>query len=374
MKKIGIIVEYNPLHNGHLHHIMEARRLSKADYLIAVMSGNFVQRGEPALIDKWSRAKLAIEASVDLVVELPFVYVNQSADTFAFGSIDILNKLKIDELYFGSESNDIDKLLKIANIFETPNYQEILKKYLKLGNSYPSANGKAVYEITKENYTSNDNLGIQYIRAINKINPNIKPLTIQRIHSNYHDLVATDSKIASATAIRKMDNFKNYVPEYCYQMLINSIFHHLSDYFPLIKHQLITNKDLSNIFLVSEGIENRLLKHCHIEDFDTFLNACYTRRHTQNKVRRILINILCNITKEDIKKTNFLNGVTYIRVLAMNDRGRKILNSVKKNEQIKIISKLSEHTDPMLDIEKKVSQIYDSQLASNEFKSLYYKK
>lgn len=372
MKSIGVVVEYNPFHNGHALHLNEAKKLGKPDCTIAVMSGNFVQRGEPAMLNKWTRAELAVENGVDLVVELPFVYAVQSADLFAFGSIDILNKLGVSELYFGSEKNNINELHQMVDLFQTSEFQLKIKQLIDEGNNYPSASGKAVKEITGLNFTSNDNLGIQYINAIRKLNSSIKPYTIERVHSNYLDKEANHDSIASATAIRSMEDASSFVPKNTYEALSGKKYH-WQDYYHLLRYKVISS-DLEGIHEVKEGIENRILSLITEENFDTFLDKLYTRRYPQNRLRRILTNILCNITKDDIKELNLDQGVDYIRVLAMNDKGREYLNSIKKDFPYKIISKASEVNSKMMDIELKTTRIYDFDLYQNEFKPLIYKK
>jgi len=372
VKAIGVVVEYNPFHNGHAHHLEQAKLKGKPDCTIAVMSGNFVQRGEPATLNKWTRAELAVENGVDLVIELPFVYSVQSADLFAFGSIDILDKLKVSELYFGSERDNLDELLQIVSLFNTTEFHTKIKELLDLGNNYPSASGKAVKELTGLNFTSNDNLGIQYISSIQKLNSKMIPYTIERIHSSYLDKEATHSTIASATAIRSMENPKDFVPSNTFEALQGKRYS-WSNYFELLKYKVYSS-NLENIHGVKEGVENRILSLIDEEDFDTFLDKLYTRRYPQNRLRRILTNILCNISKDDIKSLELENGVEYIRVLAMNDTGRKYLNHIKKDFETPIISKASETRSQMMKIELKTTRIFDSKLYEQEFKPLIYKK
>lgn len=372
MKAIGVVVEYNPFHNGHAHHLNEARKKANPDCVIAVMSGNFVQRGEPAILDKWTRAKLAVENGIDLVVELPFAYSVQSADLFAFGSIDLLDKLNVSELYFGSEKNNLDEIKQIVNLMNTSAFQLKLKEFIEDGNNYPSASGKAVMALSGLNFTSNDNLGIQYLRAIQKLKSKMIPYTIERIHSSYLDKEATHSSIASATAIRSMENPEDFVPKNTYEKL-NGKKYRWNDYFDLLKYKMYSS-NVEDIHEVKEGIENRIMNFLDESDFEKFLEKLYTRRYPQNRLRRILTNILCNVTKEDISNLNLENGNSYIRVLAMNDKGRHYLNSIKKDFPYPIISKASEVDNPMMTLELKTTRIYDSSLYEKEFKPLIYVK
>jgi len=373
MKACGIIVEYNPLHNGHIHHINEVKRLSKADCIVAIMSGNFVQRGEPAIIDKWKRSELAIEYGVDLVIELPYVYVNQSADLFSYGAVDLLNKLKVSSLYFGSETNDIKSMKEIAGLFNSVQFQDKIKEFLDNGNNYPSASGKAVMELTGKNFTSNDNLGIQYINSINRLNSKIKPYSIQRIHSNYLDKSALHESIASATAIRGMANPADFVPEMTLKHLKREKYT-WEMYYELLKYQLVSSSNLDEIALVYEGIENRFLKHLHFSSFQEFIDGVYTRRYPQNRIRRTLLNILLNISKKDIEDCNLHKGNKYIRILGMNDKGRVYLNSIKKNLEVPLLTKAVDNKYKALDIEIKTTKIFDYNKLEKEFKPLKYKK
>lgn len=372
MKAIGVIVEYNPFHNGHAHHLNEAKKRGNPDCVIAVMSGNFVQRGEPAIIDKWTRAQLAVENGVDLVIELPFAYSIQSADLFAYGSIDILDKLGASELYFGSEKDNIEELHQIVALLNTTAYQTKLKQLIDEGNNYPSANGKAVMELTGLNFTSNDNLGIQYLNSINKLNSKIKPYTIQRVHSNYSDKEATHSSIASATSIRTMIDPVDFVPANTNEALKGKKYT-WDQYFELLKYKVVSS-NLNNIAEVKEGIENRVLKFIEEATFAEFLDKLKTRRYPQNRLRRILTNILLNVTKEDIDNLELNKGVPYIRVLAMNDKGRSYLSKIKKDTETPIISKASESDSSLMKLELKTTRIYDESLYKKEFNPLIYIK
>ena len=185
MKAVGIICEYNPFHNGHLYHLLETKKMFKDSVVIAVMVGNFCQRGESSIIDKWTKTKIALEYGIDLVIELPFYFATQSADIFSRGSIEILNHLKVDDLVFGSESNDLEKLKKMANIqVNNDEYNNIVKEHMNNGESYPSALAKATNIISKEEIsTPNDILGITYIREIINTNSKMKPHTIKRTNN-----------------------------------------------------------------------------------------------------------------------------------------------------------------------------------------------
>lgn len=362
MKTVGIIVEYNPLHNGHLHHILETRRISKCDCLIAVMSSSFTQRGEPAIIDKFTRTKMALLNSVDLVVELPFVYSVQSADIFAYGAVSILNHLVVEEIYFGSESGNIEELTTLNDVIHSSEYDILIQQYLKQGNSYPTSSNMAVNELTQSsNYDQPNNiLGIQYINAIKKLNSSITIQTIKRLNTNYHDPLTNDTNIQSATAIRSliMSNldYSEFVPSSVSDLLHLRKAVTIEDFSEYLKYQILgsSSTDLKQIFGVEEGLENRLKKVNNFDSVEELIKQVISRRYTNSKIKRMLIHLICQTKKTDI--IDFT--VPYIRVLGMNDNGKNYLNSIKKTVEIPIISSVKEGIHPFLDIELKASKIY----------------
>ncbi len=377
MKAIGIICEYNPFHNGHLYHLLETKKMFKDSVVIAVMVGNFCQRGESSVIDKWTKTKIALEYGIDLVIELPFYFATQSADIFSRGSIEILNHLKVDDLVFGSESNDLKKLIKMANIqVNNDEYNNIVKEHMNNGESYPSALAKAINNISKEEIsTPNDILGITYIREIINTNSKMKPHTIKRTN-NYHSL-ELDSNVVSASSIRKalFDSIdvKNQVPKITYDNLNNLSFH--ENYFNLLKYKILSDIDNLNKYnTVDEGIESRI-KNSIIESIsmDDLIKKIKTKRYTYNKIRRMLTHILCNFTKEEAKK---YEHIEYIRVLGFTKRGQQYLNNIKKDIEIPILSKFKRNND-MLNLELRSTMIYASifdeetkqSLINNEYKN-----
>ena len=314
----AIVVEYNPLHNGHIYHINKARELTKCDVLVAIMSGNFVQRGEVSIIDKWERAKQAILNNVDLVIELPYIYATQGATQFANGAIAIAKLVNANFLVFGSETNNINNLIEIASININVDH---LKENMKKGTSYISS-----YSLLQGSYYSNDILGIAYIKAMK--DSDIVPLTIQRT-TNYHDDTIT-SDIASATSIRKAifsnNSFSNATP-------MNFTYTNSNiNYFDYLKLLLTTLKPsyLSSIFLVSEGIENHLIKCIKLcNTYEEFLNMAINRRYTKGRIQRTIMQILNQITKEDVIN---LGTINYVRPLAFNAVGQKHLKYLKEKE------------------------------------------
>lgn len=376
MKIAGIITEYNPLHNGHLYHINETRRLSKCDVLVCVMSGNFTQRGEPAMIDKFTRTKMALYNKVDLVVELPMVFSVQSANMFAYTSVSILNHLQVDEIYFGSESGDIKELESIADLLESTEYNDLVKEYLSEGFSFPTASDKSVRKLTSStDYDSPNNiLGIQYIKAARKLQSKMKLKTIKRNETGYYSNIIEGSHIQSATAIRQMahenKDISNYVPTSVFDLLLDRHLVHLDDFKDQLEYIInsATKDDLKNIFGITEGLENRIIKCKDFEDVNDLILQIISRRYTNSKIKRILIHMLCN-TKDDLIK-GF--DIPYIRILGMNLKGKKYLNSVKKELTVPLITKIKAVKHPYLEHELRASKIYslmsDQDIFKHEFK------
>lgn len=360
MKKIGIICEYNPFHNGHLYHINKIKEMFDDSLIILVMSGNFTQRGEASIIPKYSKCDIALLSGIDLVIELPFIFATQSADVFAKTSIEILDKLNVDYVVFGSETNDINKLTMLAKTqINNKKYDKLVKEYLDKGVNYPTALSKALYQLTDKKIDKpNDILGVSYIREILKLNSNITPICIKR--SNDYNSIELNDNITSASSIRYAlsngDDVKNYVPEYVYDYLKNPIF--TKNYFNLLKYKIMTENTLEEYQTVDEGIQNRI-KKCIIKskDLDDLILKVKTKRYTYNKLSRMFIHILCNLKKEEVKK---YNKISYIRVLGFNIKGRNYLNEIKKDIDIPIITNFSRTNDPILDIEMRSTCVYAS--------------
>ncbi len=358
MESIGIVAEYNPFHSGHLYHINKIKEKYPNATIITVMTGNFTERGDVSIVDKWKRTKMALSSGVDLVIELPFPFSTQSADYFSFGAITLLEKLKVDKIVFGSESDDVDTLELIAKTqLNNPDFDKLVKIYSKLGENYPTAISKAIKDLTgKEIITPNDLLGISYIKTILKNNYKIKYETIKRTN-NYHD-ENSSNPISPASSIRKAlkegKDITNQVPSYTNKYLNN--FHYIDDYFNLLKYKIITEKDLSIYSLVDEGIDKVLKKNIvDATSYDDLINKIKSKRYTYNKLSRMLLHILCNFTKEEKKK---YENITYIRILGLNNKGKKYLNSIKKELDIPLISKINKEKDPMLTFEIETTKIY----------------
>ena len=338
---IGLIVEYNPFHNGHLHHIQEIDRLFEDNIKIAVMSGDYVQRGEPSLINKFEKTKIALSQGVDIVIELPTFYSTQSAEIFAKGSVNILDKLSCSHIVFGSESNDLEKLKRIATISMTKEFELSLRKFLAEGFSYPTAFSKALFD---EKLGSNDILALEYLKAIKAINPKIEAYCIKREKTGYYD----DEKdnFSSATYIRKilldynkkkedkLNKIKNLVPEFSYKILEENfgVFSCLSDFYDLIKYNIIKNhSNLKNIQDLEVGLENRLYKYSlENSNFDEFFNNILTKRLTISRLQRILLHSLFNLTETITEKVK--NKIPFVKILGFSTKGQEYLNYLKKSD------------------------------------------
>lgn len=351
MNVTGIVVEYNPFHNGHIYHINKAKELTKPDLLIAITSGNFTQRGEISIINKFNKTKCALDNGVDLVVELPFIYTNQNASVFGSKSIELLNRLHINNVVFGSESNNLEELKDFASYNINIDH---LKEIMDEGNSFPKA-----YGLLAGSLYPNDILAIAYLKAIK--GTDIKPFIIQRTNS-YHGLELNE--ISSAKAIRQAikDN-KDYsiaTPVRIDNPLFNE------DLYPYIQRLLLTSdpNDLKEIFLVSEGIENLLIKNAGLYDtYDEFINNCVSKRYTKARIQRILISIINSIKKDNV---NNLEPLNYVRVLGFNSKGQEYLKLFRDEEDFNIVTQFKNIPTTYKDIEWKVSNFYASYLNNRQ--------
>lgn len=397
MKILGLITEYNPFHNGHRYHLEKSKEITKATHTVAVMSGNFLQRGEPAMVHKWERAKMAVKSGVDLVIELPTSYACATAELFAYGAVSLLHRLgSVDYLCFGSEVGNVNPLLQIAKILSepTPRFQEILKEHVNLGGTFPVARSMAILKYLEEtqqyNATSlseisdalknpNNILGIEYLKSLKKLNSAMTPYTISRKSAGYHSTNITNSTIASATAIRayllKENNLKgiaSVVPKDTLDILSHSMDTGVAPIFATDFQQILlaivrrsTPRDLKNIFDVEEGLENRI-HHCahQASTLDELYEAIKSKRYTLTRIQRILMHLLLNITKEDISYFNDHSGPQYARILGFNDKGREILQSFKSTSDIPLISNLKNYTPQntaaarMLSIDIRATNLY----------------
>ena len=357
MNKIcGIIAEYNPLHNGHIYHIRETRRIGKVDFVVAIISGNFMQRGVPAILDKWTRGRLAVEAgSVDLVLEIPYFIATESAEYYAKGSIGILESLGvIDSVSFGSEKGSVEELKDIAKLLrEEPfKYSDKLTEYIAEGMSFPKARERAVAEFLGDEYSKmlrlpNNILAVEYLKHIKSM----QAITIKR-QGGYH---ADDAgpEYPSATGIRKkiLDNkydiVKNSVPREVYEEITNNSISGLSksmkEYFNLIRTEIVkrNSSELENIQGITEGLENKIKKEIRYhDDYKGFVSSVKSKRYTMTAIERGLNHILMSIDKKEVEEA-FENEMWYTRVLALNDGGAFVLKKAKEKAGIKILNNIN---------------------------------
>lgn len=381
MKSVGLVVEYNPFHNGHKYHADKAKELSGADVAIAVMSGNFLQRGEPAIFNKWIRTETALLNGIDIVVELPVLYSAQSAEIFATGAVSILNSLKVNEIVFGSENGNIDLLKEIVTAEKSEKKKaemdELIKNEMKLGQSYPNAFSKAIKEILgyEEVLTPNNILGLEYLRALSRLKSDIKASTIKRNISEFYS-DETTGEIASATAIRKkifegnFDEILKTVPLNCCEMLRKEIIDgkcaKIEDYYNILKYSVLSQPEkLKYIQDVEPGFDIRIYKGMlKSRNFEEFFEEIITKRYTISRVYRILSHILLDIDTETTDKAK-KNMPPYCRILGINSKGREYIRKIKKELEIFLISnvknideKLSKHGSIMFEFDTRADEIY----------------
>ncbi len=388
----GIIAEYNPFHNGHANHIMSSKAMTGADYTIAVMSGNFVQRGAPAVVDKFVRTKMALENGIDLVIEIPSCYSTASAEFFANAGVTLLDKLGVvNYLSFGSENGNIESLKRIANVLteEPPEYAELLGRYLHDGYTYPMARNNALmqyeadlYDATRVMESPNNILGIEYIRALTKRKSSIVPITIPRAGSNYHDRYVNEGAAgASATAIREAipegGDFSMTMPESAYMDLFEEIENgrimDLDDFSAVMYYKLLQEKKIgyASFFDVSKTLSDRISNLLpQFTSFKNFIEEVKTRDRTYTRISRCLMHILLDITGIDVKSYELIDYVPYARVLGFRRDAEPLLTEIKHKTSIPIITKIADasgmlYAEPwkMFRNEIRANEIYYSALA-----------
>lgn len=390
MKVIGLITEYNPFHFGHKYHLEESMKLTNASHSIAIMSGSFVQRGEPSLIDKWTKAKMAIDNGVDLVIELPFVYSTQSAEQFGFGAVNILNKTNsVDYLCFGTELGELNPLKELAQLFvEEPQlYRDALKYFLSLGFSFSVSRSKAVEKYFDSNNNpnssshilkgSNNILAIEYLKALYKLNSNIIPVAIKRLGSDYNDLGLHEG-FASASGIRTkifedgLSSVQNLLPHESFNVLNQyekkyNYFNRIENYEEIFNYLLRTTdvNKLKSLLNIETGLENRILKIGELSNnINHIMKSITTKRYPLTKIQRIFIHLLNNLDGDTVKEL-CINEPQYIRVLGSNKKGFDILNKIKENSDLTIITKYADYNrlnnsviNQFLAIEEQATNLY----------------
>ena len=320
METIGIICEYNPFHNGHIYHIGKIKEMYPDSLIVLALNGYFLERGEISLLTKEEKVKIALENNVDIVVEIPFVFGSESADTFGECATMMLDKIGCNKLVFGSESNDVELLKKIAASQLDDNFNSKVKEYLDKGLNYPTALNKS---LGIDLNSPNDLLGVSYIKSILKNNLKMEPITIKRTN-NYHDKESNE-EIISASNIREKYNkgldISKYTPYS--DRLVKVDFNLL---FKLLKSKIITDHDLSRYLSVDEGIEYKLLKEItNSSSVSDLITKIKSKRYTYNRISRMLIHILIGLTKEDRNNLK----LEYIKVLGFNNKGQNYLKTIK---------------------------------------------
>lgn len=388
MSVLGIVAEFNPLHNGHIHLIKETQKKHDFAATVCVMSGNFTQRGEMSVCNKWSRARMALNAGIDLVIEIPFCFAVRSAYFFARGGLQILQKLNIiTHLAFACENPDIDCLNTIAEILynESEDFKEKLKKHLKQGVNFPVARARTLNEILPNNNLGNiisqpnNILALEYLKVIKEFSMNFKPLIIQRVGCGYHSNQL--SKLASAQAIRNkiIENpnaplDKAILPASSYSILREELLAgraplNITCLEKLILYKIRTSSlgQLKNIYEISEGIENRIWEAAQNSGtYKELVRTIKSKRFSLTRINRILLYILFDITQEEMAEFD-KNGSHYVNILGFSPKGQKILQKIKNNTDLAIINRSSNFKQilqknnidsKMLSLDIKASDIY----------------
>lgn len=392
-KVVGIIAEYNPFHNGHSYHIQNTKAQTGADFVVAVMTGNFTQRGNTSVINKWEKTKMALNGDADLVIELPSIYSVSSAENFANGAVKILNELGIvDTISFGMEADDVSTLNNIANVLvnEPPEYKAILEHELGKGNSFPKAreNALMMYLNDIKRYAnvvkgSNNILAIEYLKALKKQKSSIVPFGVKREKVYYNSTKIID-EYASATGIRnlllhnQLEEVRKVMPSKSYSILLNNLRQgtYVLDIIAyndeiIYKLRSMTVKQIANLPDVSEGLEYLIKEVSNkTNNLIELINGIKSKRYTQTRIQRILLYALLGITKKDMEMSKKITP--YIRVLGCSEKGKILLSQI--NSKAKVITSLKKYEvsnknkrfcigkqktlNRMLEIDKMATDIY----------------
>ena len=391
MQVVGVIVEYNPFHNGHAYHVQQAKKITGADAVIAVMSGQFLQRGEPALVDKWTRTKMALASGVDIVIELPYVFSTAQANQFAYGAISLLDAMHCQSFAFGSEDGSITPFINTVTLIKDHNeeYNALIKEYVRSGISYPKALHEAFSQLkehTQGHYVDldkpNNILGLQYIEAVRKRHSTMQPVTIQRLGAQYYDDADKKSSIASATGIRKalfeendLVQVEQFMPEATFNELQNWLsnygtFANWDKFWPLLQFAILrhTPEQLTTFADVSEGLQYALIKHAKTSNsYMEFMTALKSKRYTWTRLQRIVTHIYTGVTKYQL---HAFNEPTYIRLLGMTEVGQRYIRLQKKNLELPLISRVAASKDELLAIDLHATQMYGLGIQLNTNKKI----
>lgn len=389
----AIIAEYNPFHNGHCYQLQQARIANHADYTIIVMSGNFVQRGAPAIIDKYTRARMALENGADLVLELPCFYAASSAEHFATGAVSLLDKLGIvDFLCFGSECGDLSILGQIADIFlaEPTFYTDSLKRNLSRGLSFPNARSNALLEYCPSLSASldvlsspNNILGIEYIKALHRLSSSIQPYTVLRVGADYHEQRLSSyhcSALAIRQAIFSKQNFPSlqpHMPDNVYRLLMDSLKSrspvHINDFSSALLYKLVTEQDngFTQYLDVSREMSDRICNQLmYYNNFLGFCDLLKSKELTYTRISRSLLHILLDLKKETLDEYLALDYTPYARVLGFRQSAKPLFTEIKAKSRIPLVTKLADAEKKLppavwklLEKEICVNRIYESTAA-----------
>ncbi|PIC86505.1 hypothetical protein CSV72_07980 [Sporosarcina sp. P20a] len=369
----GIVVEYNPFHNGHLFHLNEAKRLTGADVIIAVMSGHFLQRGEPAIVDKWTRTRMALASGADLVIELPYAFSTAHAPQFAKGAIQILDALQCKYICFGSEEGHISPFMNSLDTMNTHNelYEKTIKSSMQEGISYPNAMRIAYEEISRTTdepladlSEPNNILGFHYMKAIREIQSNMMAVTLERKGTHFHDEALPEDSIASATGIRKelfatdVEHVQFFMPSSSYKLLHQQPHQSWDHLYPFLRFVILREgpEQLASIADITEGIEFSLWRAAKEHTtFQEFMQAVKSKRYTWTRIQRMLVHVLTGYRKSTRAQ---ITSPSYLRLLGMSENGRSYLRTVKKELTLPLVSRAGSHKDPSLLMDIKSTDIY----------------
>ena len=385
--KLCIISEYNPFHFGHLYHLNESISQTDTDFKVAIISGNFVQRGEPSIINKWEKAKVALSAGFDLIVELPTLYAISSAENFANGSVKIANQIGSDYISFGTESGDLKKLKNLSSLINKNEKEYItnVKEKIAEGFSYPKSQELVIDKMFGDEFLGvckpNNILGLEYLKSLNAISSKIIPITVKR---DFEKSSSSDVRALLRTSGFKIENLKDKIPDFSYEILAENIDNgnavlSLKAFEKEIIYILrtIDNEKLKNIPDVPENMLSNLKKFaCSTNSLDELITALKNKSITQARIQRILLYILLGITKSDMELSK--NITPYVRVLGMSENGKKILSDLPKDinviTSVKNFEKNCDDSDllRMLEIDKRATDIYTLAYAKDSVANLDY--
>ncbi len=385
--KLCIISEYNPFHFGHLYHLNESISQTDTDFKVAIISGNFVQRGEPSIINKWEKAKVALSAGFDLVLELPTLYAISSAENFANGSIKIADQIGSNYISFGTESGDLEKLKKLSSLINKNEKEYItnVKEKIAEGFSYPKSQELVIDKMFGNEFLGvckpNNILGLEYLKSLNAILSNITPITVKR---DLDKSSSSDVRALLRTSGFKIEDLKNSIPDFSYEVLAEDIENgnavlSLKAFEKEIIYILrtIDNEKLKNIPDVPENMLSNLKKiACSTNSLDELITALKNKSITQARIQRILLYILLGITKSDMELSKRITP--YVRVLGMSENGKKMLSDISKDinviTSVKAFEKTCDDSDllRMLEIDKKATDIYTLAYVKDSVANLDY--